>query len=220
MPAIADRLDLSPAFVEGVTSSTPCTSASPPGRYLLQVCTTLSCQLCGTGELVDHLKHKLGIDFGETTADGRFTLVDVQCLGACGEAPVIQVNNDYYDELDVDAARRAARRARVGPGGDHGTHPAARPRHHQLPVDRHLPRGRRLRALWTRRSAMEPADGHRGGQEVRAARPRRRRLPDRRQVGLRAQGLAQAEVPDLQRRRVRAGHLQGPRDHPRRSRTC
>ncbi len=49
-----------------------------------------------------HLKQKLGIDFGETTTDGRFTLVDVQCLGACGEAPIIQINNDYRDGLDVD----------------------------------------------------------------------------------------------------------------------
>jgi len=100
--AIADRLELSPAFVEGVTSFYTMYQRHPPGRYLLQVCTTLSCQLCGTGGLVDHLKSKLGIDFGETTADGRFTLVDVQCLGACGEGPVIQINNDYYTKLTVE----------------------------------------------------------------------------------------------------------------------
>jgi NADH-quinone oxidoreductase E subunit len=100
--AIADRLELSPAFVEGVTSFYTMYQRRPTGRYLLQVCTTLSCQLCGTGALVDHLKRKLGIDFGETTADGRFTLIDVQCLGACGEGPVIQINNDYYTELTVE----------------------------------------------------------------------------------------------------------------------
>ncbi len=100
--AIGRRLDLSPAFIEGVTSFYTMYQRTPPGRYLLQVCTTLSCQLCGTSPLVDHLKTKLGIDFGETTEDGRFTLVDVQCLGACGEAPVIQINNDYYTELTVD----------------------------------------------------------------------------------------------------------------------
>jgi NADH-quinone oxidoreductase subunit E len=55
--------------------------------------------LCGTSGLVDHLKEKLGIDFGETTKDGRFTLVDVQCLGACGEAPVVQINNVYFTNL-------------------------------------------------------------------------------------------------------------------------
>ena len=98
--AIGDRLDLSPAFIEGVTSFYTMYQRTPPGRYLVQVCTTLSCQLCGTGGLVEHLKEKLGVGFGETTSDGRFTLVDVQCLGACGEAPVIQINNDYYTNLD------------------------------------------------------------------------------------------------------------------------
>ena len=100
--AIAERLGLSPAFVEGVTSFYTMYQRRPPGRYLLQVCTTLSCQLCGTGAVVEHLKQRLGIDFGETTEDGRFTLIDVQCLGACGEGPVIQVNNDYYTELTVE----------------------------------------------------------------------------------------------------------------------
>jgi len=99
MRAVADRLDLSPAFVQGVVSFYTMYRQRPPGRYLLQVCTTLSCQLCGTTGLVDHLRQKLGIGFGETTSDGNFTLMDVQCLGACGEAPVIQINNDYYTDL-------------------------------------------------------------------------------------------------------------------------
>ncbi len=103
MRAVAQRLDLSPAFVESVTSFYTMYLLRPPGKYLLQVCTTLSCQLCGTSGLVEHLKEKLGIDFGETTADGRFTLVDVQCLGACGEAPVVQINNDYYTDLTADS---------------------------------------------------------------------------------------------------------------------
>ncbi len=102
MRAIGDRLDLSPAYIEGVASFYTMYQRQPPGRFLLQVCTTLSCQLCGTSGLVDHLKEKLGIDFGETTSDGAFTLVDVQCLGACGEAPVVQINDDYYSDLTVD----------------------------------------------------------------------------------------------------------------------
>jgi NADH-quinone oxidoreductase subunit E len=100
--AIAARLGLSPALIEGVITFYTMYQREPPGRYLLQVCSTLSCQLCGTGELVGHLKQRLGIDFGETTPDRRFTLVDVQCLGACGEAPVVQINNDYYTELTVE----------------------------------------------------------------------------------------------------------------------
>lgn len=100
--AIAERLELSPAYIEGVTTFYTMYQRTPPGKYLLQVCTTLSCQLCGTSELVEALKQKLQIDFGQTTADGRFTLVDVQCLGACGDGPIIQINNDYYSNLTVD----------------------------------------------------------------------------------------------------------------------
>lgn len=102
MCAIGDRLELSPAYIEGVVSFYTMYQRRPPGRFLLQVCTTLSCQLCGTSGLVDHLRKKLDIDFGETSSDGAFTLIDVQCLGACGEAPVIQINDDYYSNLTVD----------------------------------------------------------------------------------------------------------------------
>ena len=97
--AVAHRLGLSPAFIEGVLTFYTMYRREPPGRYVLQVCTTLSCQLCGAADIVGHLRQRLGIDFGETTADGRFTLVDVQCLGACGEGPVVQINNDYYTGL-------------------------------------------------------------------------------------------------------------------------
>ena len=102
MRAVGQRLDLPTAFIEGVVSFYTMYRRRPPGRFLLQVCTTLSCQLCDASALVDHLKKRLGIDFGETSADGQFTLVDVQCLGACGEGPVIQINDDYYTELTVD----------------------------------------------------------------------------------------------------------------------
>jgi len=100
--AVGERLELSAAFVEGVMTFYTMYHREPVGRYLLQVCTTLSCQLCGTSPLVDHLRSKLGIDFGETTEDGKFSLLDVQCLGACGEAPVIQINNDYYTDLTIE----------------------------------------------------------------------------------------------------------------------
>ena len=102
MRAVADRLELAPAFVEGVVTFYTMYQTQPPGKYLLQVCTTLSCQLCGTAGLAEHLKERLGAELGETTPDGRFTLLGVQCLGACGEAPVIQINNDYYTNLTVE----------------------------------------------------------------------------------------------------------------------
>jgi NADH-quinone oxidoreductase E subunit len=106
MEAVGRRLGHSPAYVEGVVSFYTMYQLRPPGEFLLQVCTTLSCQLCRTGELVEHLKTRLGIDFGETTPDGLFTLIDVQCLGACGEGPVIQINSDYYTELTVEKLDR------------------------------------------------------------------------------------------------------------------
>jgi NADH:ubiquinone oxidoreductase subunit E len=99
---VADRLGESPAFVEGVVSFYTMYYTRPPARYVLQVCTTLSCAYCGGRELVEHLKGRLGIGFGETTPDGTFQLVGVQCLGACGTAPVIQINDDYYEGLDVE----------------------------------------------------------------------------------------------------------------------
>jgi len=100
--AIAQRLELAPAFVEGVVTFYTMYQTAPPGKYLLQVCTTLSCALCGASGLTERLEEKLGIGFGETTPDGRFTLLGVQCLGACGEAPVIQVNNDYYTDMTTE----------------------------------------------------------------------------------------------------------------------
>lgn len=106
LKAIAERLELSPAYVQGVVTFYTMYQLEPPGRYLLQVCSTLSCQLCGAGPLIDHLRAKLGIGFGQTTDDGRFTLIDVQCLGACGEAPVIQINDDYHTLLDREGLDR------------------------------------------------------------------------------------------------------------------
>jgi NADH-quinone oxidoreductase E subunit len=106
MRAVASRLGESAAFVEGVVSFYTMYHTRPPAQYVLQVCTTLSCAWCGGRELVEHLKGKLGIGFGEKTPDGKFQLVGVQCLGACGNAPVVQINDDYYENLDVTSLDR------------------------------------------------------------------------------------------------------------------
>jgi NADH-quinone oxidoreductase E subunit len=97
--AVAERLGETPAFVDGVVTFYTMFRTKPCARYLIQACVTLSCALCGGKELVAHLKQQLGIGFGETTPDGVFSLEAVQCLGACGSAPVIQVNDDYYENL-------------------------------------------------------------------------------------------------------------------------
>ncbi|MBF0501312.1 MAG: NADH-quinone oxidoreductase subunit NuoE [Candidatus Riflebacteria bacterium] len=68
----------------------------PVGKYRVQVCVNLTCSMLGGRHLLSHLEEKLGIKDGETTSDGLFTLIGVQCLGACHEAPVVQINNDYH----------------------------------------------------------------------------------------------------------------------------
>ncbi|MGC8917047.1 MAG: NADH-quinone oxidoreductase subunit NuoE [Thermoanaerobaculum sp.] len=97
--AVAKRLGESPAFVEGVVSFYTMFHRKPPAKFVLQLCVTLSCELCGAKTLAQHIKDKLGIGFGEKTQDGLFQLIGVECLGACGGAPVIQVNEDYYENM-------------------------------------------------------------------------------------------------------------------------
>ncbi len=99
---IAARLDMTPAYVHGVTTFYTMYRTSECGENLLQVCTTISCMLRGCDKVVDHIKSRLGIEVGETTRDGKFTLTTVECLGSCGTAPMMQVNNDYYEDLDIE----------------------------------------------------------------------------------------------------------------------
>lgn len=72
----------------------------PVGRHKLCVCTNISCMLSGSNDIVKHLKSKLGIEFGQTTADGKFTLKAVECLAACCGAPAMQIGDDYYENLN------------------------------------------------------------------------------------------------------------------------
>jgi len=74
----------------------------PVGKYFIQVCTNLSCALLGADSLVDYLLEKLNVKLGETTPDGLFTVVTVECLGSCGSAPMMQVNDGYYENLTRD----------------------------------------------------------------------------------------------------------------------
>lgn len=68
----------------------------PVGKYFIQVCTTTPCELCGASGVVEALEAELGIRVGQTTADGMFTLGEVECAGACVNAPVLSINDDYY----------------------------------------------------------------------------------------------------------------------------
>jgi NADH-quinone oxidoreductase subunit E len=100
--AVAERLGESPAYVEGVATFYTMFYTKPPAKFVLQVCETLSCAVCGGKELLHHLESRLGIKPGEKTPDGVFQLVGVQCLGACGTAPVVQINDDYYENLTIE----------------------------------------------------------------------------------------------------------------------
>lgn len=99
MDHIASLLALPPIRVYEVATFYTMFNLKPVGRYFLQVCTTTPCWLRGSNEVVGACKRKLGIGIGETTADGKFTLVEVECLGACVNAPILQVNDDFYEDM-------------------------------------------------------------------------------------------------------------------------
>jgi NADH-quinone oxidoreductase subunit E len=98
---VGELLGLSPATVFGVVSFYNMYNQKPVGKYLIQVCTNLSCMLRSAYDIYDDLNEKMDVPPGQTTPDGRFTIMEVECLGSCGTAPVVQVNNDYHENMDV-----------------------------------------------------------------------------------------------------------------------
>jgi NADH-quinone oxidoreductase subunit E len=96
---IAGLFELTPNEVNEVVTFYSMFYKKPMGKYIIQVCTNISCMLCNAEDIVAHLSHRLGIHPGETTSDGRYSLLDVECLGSCGTSPVIQINDTYYEEL-------------------------------------------------------------------------------------------------------------------------
>jgi NADH-quinone oxidoreductase E subunit len=106
MDYVAELLSMPPIRVYEVASFYTMYNLSPIGRYHVQVCTTTPCWLRDSGSIVEACKQTLGIGLGETTADGLFTLKEVECLGACVNAPMMQVNDDYYEDLDPQSTAR------------------------------------------------------------------------------------------------------------------
>lgn len=74
----------------------------PGGKYHIQLCSTISCALRGSRQLFEHISQKYEIGDGEVSADGKFSLLKVECLGSCGTAPVVQINDDYYEDMTVE----------------------------------------------------------------------------------------------------------------------
>ena len=103
MDHVAQILEMAPIRVYEVATFYTMFNLRPVGRYLLQACTTTPCWLRGSDAVVQACERKLGIGVGGTTADGLFTLVEVECLGACVNAPILQVNDDFYEDLDGPA---------------------------------------------------------------------------------------------------------------------
>ena len=99
---VARLLDLQPAEVSGVVTFYTMFARKPIGKHHIQVCTNFCCKLRGADRVLEYLKKKLAIDVDETSANGKFHLSTVECLGSCGTAPMMQIDNDYYENLDVE----------------------------------------------------------------------------------------------------------------------
>jgi len=96
---VAGFLELAPAEVLDTATFYEEYWLKPKGKYLIQICRSLTCEICDSEKLTEMCRRKLGIDLGETSSDGRFTLVELECLGACGTAPVALVNDVLNEEL-------------------------------------------------------------------------------------------------------------------------
>ena len=98
---VARILELPAAHVSGVLTFYTMYNLQPVGRHLLQFCTSISCHIAGAGRLLDHCRGRLGIDLGETTPDGRFTMVEVECIAGCDRAPSMMINDTYHEPMDA-----------------------------------------------------------------------------------------------------------------------
>jgi NADH dehydrogenase (ubiquinone) flavoprotein 2 len=136
MDEIARLVDVPPIKVYEVATFYSMYNLHPVGKYLVQICTTSPCMLggCGSDKIVEACKHFLKVDFEETTEDGLFTMKDVECLGACVNAPMVQINDDYYEDLTPESIvsilseLKAGRTPKKGPqNGRQGSCPCTGP---------------------------------------------------------------------------------------------
>jgi len=107
MELVAEMTEVSPAHVYGVATFYTMYNKTEVGKHLVQVCMNISCALRGAEEVFAYISDKLGIKEGETTPDGKFTLLKVECLGACGNAPMMQIDDDYYEDLTPEKVDEA-----------------------------------------------------------------------------------------------------------------
>ena len=123
---IAGILNMAPIRVTEVASFYTMINRKPVGKYLLQVCGTTPCWLCGSNDVFAAIKEETGAGSGETSADGLFTVMEVECLGACVNAPVVQINDDFFEDLNKDNVRAVLKKLKAGewpkPGSQSGRH--------------------------------------------------------------------------------------------------
>ena len=102
MDRVAELLELSPAYVRGVATFYTMYNKRPVGRHLVQVCTNISCNLCGADDVLEAFLTHTGTDLGDTSADGEFTVIEAECLAACGFPTCVQINSRYYENVTPD----------------------------------------------------------------------------------------------------------------------
>lgn len=131
MDAVAAMLEMAPIRVYEVATFYTMYNLKPVGRHHVQVCTNLPCLLRGSDAIVAACRNTLGIGLGETTADGLFTLTEVECLCACVNAPIVQINDDFYEDLDPASTQKILNDLKRGQtptpgpqGGRRGSEPA------------------------------------------------------------------------------------------------
>jgi len=131
MDIIADMCGMAPIRVYEVATFYTMYNLKPVGKNFVQVCTNISCLIRGADDVFKVCKKKLGIENGETTPDGKFTLLEVECLGACVNAPMMQINDDFYEDLDGDSAAKVldvlARDETPTPGSQAGKRDGCQP---------------------------------------------------------------------------------------------
>jgi NADH-quinone oxidoreductase subunit E len=121
MDEIARIVDVPAIKVYEVATFYSMYNLAPVGKYLVQLCTTTPCMLCGSSAILKACEDHLGIDVGQSTSDGLFTLMEVECLGACVNAPMIQVNDDYYEDLTPESMKQILVDLAAGKKPAHGS---------------------------------------------------------------------------------------------------
>lgn len=128
MDRVAEMLDMMPIRVYEVATFYTMFNKVPVGKNHVQVCTNISCWLRGSDKIVEAIKENLGVGNHETTDDGLFTLTEVECLGACANAPMMQINDDFYEDLDEESSVSIINQLRAGnqpkTGSQNGRHKA------------------------------------------------------------------------------------------------